>query len=75
MPAKRKDRLPRIRRSDARRKATFQLTESTDLRITVESKRRGITRSELVEHLLSAAVRGVVITFDGRQLGQDESVA
>ncbi len=74
MAAKR-ERLPRVRKGGGRKKVTICMSEDTDLRLGVWAKLRGMTRSELAERLLVAALPGVEVTIDGRPVGSVGSAA
>lgn len=70
-----RERLPRIRSGVERRKVTICMSADMDLRLTVWAKRRGISRSDLVELLLEQALAGVEIVIDGKPVGQSASAA
>ncbi len=58
-----------------RRKLTLTLSSETSIRLGVEAGRRGCTRSQAAELLLSESLRHIVVQIRGRESGQTEAAA
>jgi hypothetical protein len=65
-PSKRKNSQPASRKADGRDKCTLLLDADTSLKLTVAAHLRGLDRSELVNELLTDALRHVVISLRGQ---------
>jgi hypothetical protein len=65
-PRIRKAGSPSSRKADGRDKCTLLLDADTSLKLTVAAHLRGLDRSELVNELLSDALRHVVISLRGQ---------
>lgn len=72
--AAKKPRLPRVR-PGAKKKVTICMSNDLDIALTVWSKMRGMTRSELADMLLAQALAGIEVTIDGKPVGPVESAA
>ena len=73
--AEKKDRLPAILKAGEKSKRTLVLTNGVYQRLAAEAERRGVSASDLAEHVLSRALPYFKVVAEAPEDGEAETAA